>query len=877
MENRRDQPPVWAQRFLLSFLRHDLAEEVLGDLDEFYHGKLNGKPVYQKKWRYWLQVAKYLRPFAVRKFNRYPIIQTDMFRNYLHVSLRNLMKNKLFSLINIGGMALSLTSVLLIALFLIDSYQYDAHVADVDQKYRVYTHYYRESGDESEGAMVPPMVGATLRTNYPEVDYVTRFLYVQSAALIKAGNVTLTENRGGYADPTIFDMFSLQLREGDRSKALQEPNQIAVSETMRKKYFGDEPALGKTLEYFGDNYQVVAVFEDFDTHSHFQMNYFISIETLHQSIPERMKSWGWSQFHSYVKLKEGADPRFLESKFNGFLEKDVWPTTDPHGFHYVTQLMPMRDIHLKAYNHLWDIAERGNIQTIYILSGLGAFILLISILNFVNLSTARAINRTKEVGVRKVAGAYRSQLIFQFTSEAVITAMLALVIALAATWLLLPALNDFLGRSMDSGELVQPLNLLVMVGGTMVVGVLAGVYPAFMVSGYQPAGMLGKSAGARKALLRESLVVMQFAISFVLIMGAWVVNDQHAFMRNTGIGFQKDNIVVMRLRDPMYRNIENVKEQFEKVEGVETVSLGYGLPGEAFAGDGIMDQKTKKNISLSMLLADEDFLPLLKLDLIAGRNFSKDNPADEKHAFIISEELARQLGYTNPADALQHPLAWPIWGAEDSVKNGVVVGVIKDMQLNSMRDKIGPVVLHMHPREYSGLTVRISPHNVPATISRLEDMWKTQGTAWPFEFHFLDDNYDRMYKSEERLAGLFSAFSSFTILVACMGLFGLVMYSTSQRFKEIGIRKVMGANEGGLVVLLSKNYMKLLLISFALAMPLSYWAASEWLTGFMYHISLSAGIFLKSAAVIVALALLTVGFLAMKASRANPVNVLRAE
>lgn len=311
--------------------------------------------------------------------------------------------------------------------------------------------------------------------------------------------------------------------------------------------------------------------------------------------------------------------------------------------------------------------------------------------------------------------------------------------------------------------------------------------------------------------------------------------------------------------------------------GVETVSLRYGLPGEAFAGDGIMDQKTKKNISLSMLLADEDFLPLLKLDLIAGRNFSKDNPADENHAFIISEELAGQLGYTNPADALQHPLAWPIRGAEDSVKNGVVVGVIKDMQLNSMRDKIGPVVLHMHPREYSGLTVRISPHHVPATISRLEDVWKRQGTAWPCEFHFLDDNYDRMYKSEERLSGLFSAFSSFTILVACMGLFALVMYSTSQRFKEIGIRKIMGANEDGLVVLLSKNYMKLLLISFVLAMPLSYWAASKWLAGFMYHISLSAAIFLKSAAVIAALALLTVGLLAMKASRANPVNVLRAE
>jgi putative ABC transport system permease protein len=802
-----------------------------------------------------------------------------MLTSYFHIGLRNIQKSKVFSIINIGGMAISIASFLLIGLFMYDEWKFDQNIPEVGQKYRVFNEYYRDQSGVSNAAMVPPMIGATLASDFPEVDYAFRFMNIQSALLFVAGDKRLTETNGGYADPTVFDMFGLKLLEGNVDMALKGPSDIALSKSLKEKYFGNENALGKSIEVAGTSFSVAAVYDDADQHMHFQMNYFLPMEAVTREIPERMQSWMWSQFHTYIKLKPGSEPASLERKFLAYAEKNIWPVTKPEGFYYVSKLMPVSDVHLYASDQRWDVAKRGNIQTMYILAGTALFIIFISILNFINLSTARAINRMKEVGVRKVAGAQRSQLIFQFTTEAVVMTAIALLVALAIIISLLPLFNDVAEKNLSLMDLVQLKVIAAIFSAVIVIGILAGVYPAFILSAHKPLSVLpGRSnSGGSKLLLRQGLVVVQFVISCLLIIGTWVVNDQHNFMRNTDIGFDKENLLVLPLRDPMLANTELVKKRFLESPGIENATLGYGLPGEAFAGDGIIDHTTKKRLPVSMLLVDEGYIPTLGLELLAGRNFSEGSMSDFQHAFIISETTAKMLGYQKPSDALEHELAWPRWEQQDSLKVGRVIGVVKDLQLNSMREVIGPVVLQIAPLHFSTLTLKLSSPPTPAMMAELEARWKTFGSSWPFEYHFLDANYDTMYRSEEKLSKLFTGFSTFTIIVACLGLFGLVMYSTSQRNKEIGIRKVLGAEERGLVLLLSRSYLLLLLIAFVIAIPLGYYAASTWLENFVFRIDLSPMLFVKSAAIIAMIAITTVVFQSLKAARSNPVKVLRSE
>ena len=518
------------------------------------------------------------------------------------------------------------------------------------------------------------------------------------------------------------------------------------------------------------------------------------------------------------------------------------------GGYYVPHLMPIERIHLFAYDQLWDIAVKGNIQTIYILTGIAGFILLIAVLNYVNLSTARAISRVREVGVRKVMGAFRSQLINQFVSESVIVSFIALSLAVLVAVITLPHLNAFAEKNIDPGIFLEPQTILLLVTFGLIIGICAGVYPAFFTSAQRPSQILRSKMGDKpgKSILRQSLVVFQFILSFFLIMASLVVSEQHAFMRNTDMGFEKENIIVMPLRGDMTKNLESAKSAFSDHPNIISAALGYGLPGEAFAGDGFIDKATGKNWHANMLTVDHDYIKTLGMEVIAGRDFSKDILSDQTHAFILSETTARLLGYADPKDALDHSIAWPRWDAPDSLKEGRVIGIVKDIQMNSMRENVAPVVIHVFPFAYTTLTLRIKAEDVTATISHLEKKWKGFNTEWPFAYRFLDENFDKMYKAEEKLSILFRIFTGFTILVACLGLFGLVVYSTSQRYREVGIRKVLGASERNLVVLLGKNYVILIAIAFAVAVPLSFYAAWRWLQTFAFRIEITQLLFLKT-------------------------------
>lgn len=801
-----------------------------------------------------------------------------MLKNYLTIGWRNLTKNKLFSVINIAGMAISIACFLLIFLYIYDELKFDKHVADVDQKYRVIITLQHENGERRPQAMIPPMFGPTMATEIPEVETFHRLLSINSSVLFEAGNKKLTEDKGAYSDPSIFNMFSLTLIEGDLNSALRDPGTMAISESLARKYFGNNSALNEVIEVSDEEHRVTAVYKDFSPHSHLQLNYLLCIEDLYRDIPERMQVWSWQQFHTYIKLKPGADRNVVETKIQQMTERHAWPVTKSSGYYYNSQLLEMKKAHLHSSDLAWDIAVRGNAKTVYILSATAVFILLIAILNFVNLSTARAVNRVKEVGVRKVVGAVRTQLIYQFISESIIIALIALLIGGSLTELALPFLNDFTGKTIPTAIFLNPFAVVLVVIFAVAIGIAAGTYPAFYISSFRPAMILSnkKSGRAGKDLLRKGLVVLQFILSFFLITAALVVSEQHEYMRKKDMGFMMDNVIILPLRGDMPENFETTKQRFSNHPGVVSSSLGYGLPGEAYAGDGLTDLEKNKNLSISMLVVDQEYIRTLGIKMVAGRDFSEDIPADSADAFIISETAANLLGYNVPEDAVGHKVGWDRWDRK-GVKEGRVIGVVKDFHLNGLRDNITPIVLHIFPFGYSTLTLRVKGDDLPETLKHFESTWKEFNSEWPFEYRFLDDNFDKLYKSEEKLATLFRLFTGFTILVACLGLFGLVVYSTTQKYKEISIRKVLGASESKLVAGLSKQYVVLLAVAFIIAIPFSYLAAEQWLQEFAFRIRLTPILFVKSGLVILALALVTVGIQSLKAARTNPVNALKEQ
>jgi putative ABC transport system permease protein len=802
-----------------------------------------------------------------------------MLKNYLTIGFRNLFKNKLFSAITIGGMAISIGSFLIIALFVHDEFQFDKEVKDAELKYRIYHQRFSDNAEVQTIAMIPPVIAPLLKAQYPEVDYYFRLMLLRGSLLFEAGEKKLTETRGGYGDPTVFDMFSVRLTEGDTATALKAPNSLAISETLARKYFNGESALGKTLQVNDEDFNVSAVFEDFPSHSHIQLDYFLSMSTLENAIPERMQSFSWHQLHTYIKLKPGSTGTEFEKKAQQFAEREAWPKTKPGGAYYIPHLMPLRDIHLHASNHQWDFAVQGNAQTVYILSATAGFIILIAILNFINLSTARAVNRVKEVGVRKVVGALRTQLIYQFISESLIVALLALVIGGLLTELSIPLLNNFTGKSIPTGVFLNPVVLLVVLITTFAIGVAAGAYPAFYISAYRPAQILGGKASGRpgRGILRKGLVVLQFILSFVLIIASLVVSRQHAFLRNKYMGFNKDNLIVLPLRGEMRTNLGTTKNIFTDHPNIVSATAGYGLPGEAYALDGITDKATKKDWGVGMLLVDHDFITTMDMKLMAGRDFSIDRPADDSTAFIATVSATKMLGYKNPEEALGHELSWGRWDTRDKTKEGTIIGVVHDINLNSLHKQTNPTFLQIYPYGYSTLTVKVKSEKLPETLDFLKESWKKFNAEWPFEYHFLDDNFDQAYKSEEKLAVMFTFFTGFTIFVACLGLFGLVVYSVSQKFKEISIRKVLGADVGGLVLQLTKSYLVLIAVAFLIAVPLSYVAAGKWLRKFAFHIEITPALFFQAALLIVVLSMLTVGIQSWRAARSNPVDALKQQ
>ncbi len=808
-----------------------------------------------------------------------------MLKSFFKIAFRNITRHKGFSAINIAGLTLGLTACILIGLFVWDEKQYDKFFPAEEQVYRVYTEYTNNDGMQTM-AVTPPMFASSLLHDFPEVEKTVRVMMLpEYKSLFETGNKRFFEENGCFPDSTFFDVFPLTFKYGSAVKALDDPSSIVISQDMAQRFFGNEIPIGKQILKDKVPYIVKGVFKK-NPKFHLQFDYVISLSAV-PFPPERMKSWGWHQFFTYAKLKKETDVHALELKFQNYVNQKAKSSAGDASVSDKPFFQPLKNIHLYSSDFKFDMAQRGNITYVNGLTIVAIFILLIACFNFVNLATAKSLQRAKEVGIRKSIGAGRKQLILQFIGETLLMSFISIAVSVCLSLLLLPWLNHFTDKNISSGLFFNPIVLSLLIALTCIVGVIAGFYPALILSGFKPVKVLKGSVTTKEEpgkipWLRHGLVITQFALSVLLIISAIVVFKQVNYLHNKDLGFNKNQVMFFPMRgDNMFRNADAFKNELLKAAGVFSVSIGYGFPGDAVAGDEIIvpHNGRQETQSATQLTADYDYIKTLGLQMVAGRDFSKEMKTDKDHAWIINETAVKQLGLGTPQQAIGHDLYWHPWGAanKDSLKTGKVIGVVKDFNYKSLYDKVETTVLQIFPDAAWKVAVKMKTADIGNTLDAVKNVWNKFSPEYPIEYKFLDENFERMYKAEDKLKSLLGIFTCIAIFIGCLGLFGLAAYSAERRRKEVGIRKVLGASVQGIVLLLSKDFIKLVAVSLLAASPVAGYFMNKWLENFAYRISLSWWMFVASGLLVLCIALITVSFQSIKAAIANPVKSLRAE
>jgi putative ABC transport system permease protein len=806
-----------------------------------------------------------------------------MFKTFLKISFRNLAKHKGFALINISGLTLGLASCLLIGLFVWDEKQYDKGIPGADEIYRVYIKADRTEGI-SNSAGTSPMFAPTLKQEFPEVKESARIMQIQSKSLFEQGNKKLYLEGGIYTESGFLNIFPLNSSYGPITHALDDPSSVIISSALANQCFGNVNPIGKQLMIDKLPYQVKAVFVQ-DPKFHLSLNYILPLQSAGLP-PERMQRWGWQQFYTYIKVQKGTDASTLQKKFQDIVKARAYPVLKPMGFTYLPYLQPLKKVHLYSSDFKFDMAVRGNIVYVNALSIIASFILLIACFNFINLTTAKSIQRAKEVGVKKAIGASRWQLILQFTGETILFALMSVIVALTVTLLLLPALNQFTGKNISLNLLSFPLISLIVVGLILVVGVSAGFYPAIVLSRFKAVKVLKGTTGDegifKGQLFRKALVVTQFSLSSLLIISAIIVYQQVNYLHTKDLGFNKEEIMFFPMQgDDMTKNYSSFKNDLLQSSGVSSVSIGYGFPGDLTAGDQIIvpSNGESKNYSVTQLLVDHDYIKTLNLQLVAGRDFSKDIKTDAPEGFIINETAVKELGFGTPQKAIGQKLEWKVWVSKtpDSLKKGRVIGVVKDFNYKNLYEKVNSAVIQIYPEAYWKVAVKLKTADAANTISYINNIWKKYSPGYPLDYTFMDENFKRMYQSEDKFRALLIIFTGLAIFIGCLGLFGLAAYTAERRTKEIGIRKILGADVNSIVMLLSGEFLKLILIALVIAAPLAWYFMNGWLKDFAYRIEIGWAVFVLAGVLAIVIAMLTVSYQGIKAALVNPVKNLRVE
>jgi putative ABC transport system permease protein len=827
-----------------------------GDFNEIYDRIASRKGKLRANLWYWRQILKAI-PYSFY----WGIV---MLRSYVKTSWRNLLRYKVYSAINLFGLAIGIACTLLIFLWIQDELSYDRFHENSDRIYRVIGES-QSDGKINRVAITPAPLASALTNDFPEIVKAATISY--NAYFIRYQNKRFHE-RVFFSDPEFFDIFTLPLIKGDSKTALKEPYTIVISENASKKYFGDDDPLGETLT-LDKRYasKITGVFKDIPKNSHLRFDFLASFKSYKSRY---MDQWGVSNFHTYILTSEEFSHERFQNLIPDFVEK-YRGSESRYVYKSKYLLQPLTSIHL--HSHLQgEIGPNGNINNIFIFSAIALFIMLMACFNYVNLSTARYTTRAKEVGIRKVVGAHRLQIIKQFLGESVYISFIALVIAVIAAHLLLPIFNSLAGKELSINYLKNHELFILMISIVAAVGASSGSYPALLYSAFQPVNVLKGTERVRMKgnFLRKILIVVQFAISIIFIVGTITIHNQLNYVRNKKLGFNKEHVVNIPLYDEDALNkIDIIKNEFLQNPSILSVSATGYRPGgivfnQSYWYEGAGDEK---NLIIQWIAVDHDFLKTYEIELMAGRNFSKQFPSDIERAYILNESAVKEIGWEVPLGKQ----------FEINKKKGPVIGVIKDFHFKSLHQKLEPIALCVYPGAFEYLAVRIYPENIPNTLNSMQNKWQNLVPNQVFQFSFLDEDYDNLYRAEIRLSKIFSYIAFFAIIIACLGLFGLTALISELRTKEIAVRKVLGASISGIAFMLSVEFLKLLLVANIIAWPVAWYAMNQWLKNFSYRISLGIWIFLISGILALVIAFVAISYQSFKAATTNPIDLLRYE
>ncbi len=799
-----------------------------------------------------------------------------MLKNLLVIAIRNILKDKTYSAINVMGLTIGITCSMFLLMYILDELSYDRYHRNADNIYRVISNI-KEPDNAFTWAVAQIPLAEELRDNYPEVENAVRF-FGTPTTLYKNGDKQFNEPEFYLADSTVFEMFSYELINGDRTTALDAPFSVVLTEKIAIKYFGSaSAAFGQTLQNKeGESFKVTGVMKDVPMNSHFRFDALISRNTR----PNFQGSWGNFGVFTYVQLPPGYDLNKMYASLDKVIKERVNPIFDQFGIKINYELQKITDIHL--HSKIQDEAEAGgDISYIYIFGAVAVFMLLIACINYMNLATARSANRAKEVGVRKVMGSQRGQLISQFLTESVVIALIALVASLILIYALLPGFNYMANKELPFSYILQTPVLLSLIGIVLFVGIVGGSYPAFYLSGFNPVNVLkGKLASkGGTVVFRKVLVVLQFAISIFMLISTLLVFDQLQFLRNKDLGFDKERVLRIELNERELRDKSQVLvDRLKQSKEVAGVGMAQSSPGQ---GIGKLLLKVEDNEGkltdrgVDLYGADFEFVKTMGMKIVAGRDFSRDVPSDTTYAVLVNESMVKRMSWTDP---IGKKFIFKGAGPNNTDLEKRVVGVVKDYHQNSLYDAIEPLMIVFDLRN-NFVLVRTEEGDVRESLAAVEKAWKEVFPGYAFEYNFLDQDFNSQYKADEKRSQIFTIFSGLTILIACLGLLGLAAFTTEQRTKEIGVRKVIGASLNSLVVLVSKEFFLLVGLGMLLAFPVAWYVTKSWLENFAYRIDISGEwlTFFVSALIAFVITLATVGYHVLRAASANPVKSLRDE
>lgn len=808
-----------------------------------------------------------------------------MIKNYLKTAFRSLQKNKGFTAINVLGLALGLATCLLIVFYVFDELSYDRYNVNADRIYRV-NEDLKLGNNRVQYAVCMAPLAQTLKNVFPDIENTVRLKNIGGMHVNK-GAERFLEYSAVFADPSVFDVFTLPVIYGDKKTALTEPNTVVITEATAKKYFGRTNVVGENLIIDGNlekPIKVTAVIKNIPEQSHFHADFLVSMSSNPDS---RSTEWLRSDFNTYVLMRKGADYKKTEAQFPKLLRtnsgdqmqaelKMSYDKFEKSGSFFRLNMMPLTDIHLHS-SQSGELGINGTSQYVYIFSAIAIFILLIACVNFMNLSTARSSNRAREVGVRKVLGSPRKYLIAQFLSESVLITLVAVVIAILLALFLLPAFNQLSGKNI----VVTAHTLIWLLPSSLIavlfIGFLAGLYPAFFLSAFQPIDVLkGKiSNGFKGGLMRSFLVVFQFSISIFLIIGTLVIYNQLHYIQNRDLGYNRSQVLVIDNAFELGGHAKTFKQEIKQLAGVENATLTGFLPTAPNRSTAIFYKQAqadpKQAIFPQTWNVDEDYINTLGMKIAAGRNFSSQMSTDS-NSLVINASAARFLGFPDPVNKIIYKSSG---GTNPTFKAYTIIGVVKDFNFSSLHDNISPVIMQLGDDE-GALSIKVQTANLPALLKQVENDWKGLTPAH-FQYSFMDQDFNALYRSEQNIGTVFITFTILAIVIACLGLFGLAAYAAEQRTKEIGIRKVLGASIASITSMLSKDFIKLVCIAILIASPLAWYGMNKWLQGFAYRADFNWWFFVAAGGIAVFIAFITVSFQSIKAALMNPVNSLKAE